>query len=55
MNEVIAHTIGSFWYCMGCVSALGTDEDASPVTADQLIDDESYFCDSCGDPVRRLA
>lgn len=55
MSEVIAHTIGSFWYCMSCVNELGPDEEASPTTADQLIPGESYFCDSCGEPIRRVA
>lgn len=55
MSAVIAYTMGSFWYCLDCVEELGQDDELSPTQPGDLIDDESYFCDSCGGAIRRLS
>lgn len=53
--SAVAYTIGSFWYCLECVEALGPDDELTPAYRADLIDGESYYCDSCGDAIRRLS
>lgn len=49
-NEVVAYTMGSFWFCPPCARAQGT-EGLEATRRYCLMDVYTYHCDQCGKPI----